>query len=524
MKQKNWALIFLVAGVVCFGAFGIYNFMAKDNGAFTLEDISGDRKYLNDFPLEGYGGDALNSLEFTLINGEMDVMHHSYGTNALRNIRNGEEIGQNEFLSYFQYAWDNDGSHTDTVAVPAEDAKVNYEKKPSISLFEEYTQSYRYGETITTDKIDIYASVLQIIGDDSFYAKYPTGLSIAESTVFTISSTAEKGSGTWTYQNSYDSGFIGEEHDIRKLKSYSADLGKEVFSVTVPDERCEGKTYIYRVTPGENISHRSYSEVGLEKYINDIRSNGTAEPFLPVPDPKVRRIVGLEGIGEEYLAVFLIEKDDFIAEIYDMDAKLIGTARKTLGTALDVSKTKDRMVEEYLRANQIDIYQVPFADGVSLHVLVTDRVVMEEEQEDYGSDIYDAVTARMLLWITPDGVVQNTYSKHSEITAIRGDKILLIDHAYAAEKEELVKVVDIVFKETRSIEVLDATSFTSLYKGYISSDFWQDDLQQLTKIDNAGGNAYIKQEKIYSEGNNTTDKIREVVECKPIGGRGGNTW
>ena len=90
----------------------------------------------------------------------------------------------------------------------------------------------------------------------------------------------------------------------------------------------------------------------------------------------------------------------------------------------------------------------------------------------------------------------------------------------APEKEEMLKVVKFWSSDTSRIRVLDAETLEVLYEGRIKNDFWQDDLKQLAKIDNAGGNAYVQPSQ-------STGRFREqrgISELKPIGGRSGNLW
>lgn len=518
MKKRNWTLLCLAAGAVTFGAFGAWHALAKDNGTFLLEDVSGDRAYLSAFPLEGYGGNHVNSVEFTIIDGELDVTHHSYDRNTLKNIRTGRETGQSEWMSYFSYAWDSDGSDGDTLARPAPGAKLEYSPTPGIGLFEEYTEHYRVGETITADQIEIYGEVRAFFDDENSIARYPTGLTITEPTVFTYSATQKNG-GTTAYMNSYEYGYIGEAYGIRKLESFSTELGKTIFAVTVPDARCAGETYIYRVTPEEKPYHRLYKDVPLQEYITREQDPiGTAEPFLPVPDPAERRIVGLEGLGEEYLAVFLLEGDDFIAEIYDMDANFIGSARQTLTSTRD-PYPEFRVVKEYQQAHEIDVYFVPYEEGCSLSIRVSDRVVLEEEKEDYGDDVHTGVTGRMLLWITADGVELVGSDYDTTIAAVRGDYVLLLDHARAPEKDKIVDVVGTFMEETYEITILDAASRNVLYKGRLKNDYWQDALDGLARVDNGGANAYVE-----NSGVGWRQDGRSIEELKPIGGRSGDIW
>ena len=522
MKKRNWTLLCLMGGLMCFGVFGVYNVMAKDNGTFELEDMAGDRAYLSDFPLEGYGGDHVNSMEFTIIDGKLDVAYHSYNTEALKNIRTGREIGQSEWMSYFSHAWNSDGSYCDTEAVPSSGAEMEYSPEPSIHLFEEFPEKYRYGETIKVDEIDIFGEVRAEFGKDRFISRYPTGLSMKEPVVFTHGATAKNGGNTSAYMNSYNQGFVGEEYDIRVLDSYSAEVGETVFAVTIPDERCVGETYIYKVSP-EKVGPNRYKEETLEEHITDRTTKGTVEPFLPVPDPKEKCIVGLEGIGEKYLAVFLTVGQNFITEIYNMEGNLIGSAQITLVSAID--DEENRVVKQYLRANEIDLFYVEYEEGTSFSIKVTDRVVFESNHDDgeyYYDDTSDTVTGRMLLWITEDGVEQSEYQEASAVAAVRGDKILLINHAIAPEKEELSEIIGISTRETWMITVLDGETFDVLYEGILKNDFWQDDFKQLTKIDSAGGNAYIVKHSDYSVG--ALDGNRSIVELKPIGGRSGDIW
>lgn len=521
MKKRNWTLICLVTGVFCFGAFGIYNVLAKDNGTFELEDVAGDRSHLSDFPLEGYGGDSVNSFEFKIIDGEVDITYHSYDQNTMKNVRQGREIEQSEFMSYMKYAWNEEGSYNQTVAVPSDQAKREYKPEPSMDLFYEYANEYRFGETLKVDEVDLYSEVGAFHENKDLIARFPIGLKLKEPTIFTYGSTSESGSRTVAYMDTYKDARYDRDYIENYLKSFSTEVGDTVFAVTMPDERCEGTTYIYKVTLEEQV-HRSGADQTLEERIMDRSEKGSAEPFLPVPDYKDKIIVGLEGIGEDYLAVFLVEENEFVAKIYDMDANLIGTARKELKDSME-DIPEGRELKRLLQANDIEVFYVEYEEGVSVSISVRDRVIMEEENAElYGSgdDIFESVTANMLLWVTDDAVRQYDCNERAEINAVRGNKILLIGQMVAPEKEEMLKVVKFWSSDTSRIRVLDAETLEVLYEGRIKNDFWQDDLKQLSKIDNAGGNAYVQP----SQSTGRLRGQRAISELKPIGGRSGDLW
>lgn len=536
MKKRNWTLICLAAGIACFGAFGVYNGIARSKGSFELEDISGDRAHLADFPLEGYAGDNRNTVEFTIMDGKLEKKHHSYDIDAMENIRIAREIGKSEFAAYFSHMWREEGSAANTEAVPSKDAKLKHEDVPSIDKFEiyhmnNYMNNYRYGETITADKTDIYVTIYQTRKDKSMrthsrgVARFPSGLTLTEPILFTYGNTAENRNGNEEQMDSYTHGFVGEEYGIRMLKSYSAEVGDTVYAVVAPDARCEGKTYIYQVKTEENNMGTAYQEPSLEEYITDRWTTGKAEPFLPVPDPAERSIVGLQGIADRYLAVFLTEGDDFIAEIYDTEANFIGSARKTLRNVLEMSESrKNAEVTGYLRANRVDFFYVPWEDGVSLSLAVTDRATYMEADENevsgYREDCYDDVAGRLLLWITPDGVEQSKYNGKGTNLAIHGDKILRLDTVIAPEKEKLTEIFRGYMPETMQIEVLDAKTLKPLYQGRLKNDFWQDTLTELAYMDNAGS-GYAKVEQNYYH---EMQSERAVAKLQPIGGRSGDRW
>ena len=310
MKKRNWTLLCLIGGIVCFGLFGVYNLIAKGQETFELEDISGDRAFLADFPLEGYAGDHVNRLEFTIVDGKLDVKHHPYSTDVLANIRLGREAGRNPLGAYFSPTQNREFYSAETEAVPTEKAKLEREKVSNVQRFSEYLEEYQYGETITADRTDIYLEVSGFSGGKRKTARFPSGLTLTEPILFTYGSVAQNDNGNMFDRNSYKDGFVGEEYGIRTLRSCAAKLGDSIYAVVAPDERCEGTTYIYRVETKKRETDR-IPDWTWENEIMDRSTWGEAEPFLPVPDPAKRRIVGMEGIDDTYLVVFLTEGAGF---------------------------------------------------------------------------------------------------------------------------------------------------------------------------------------------------------------------
>ena len=90
MKKRNWVLECMICALVLFFGFGIYMTLSRDNVTFELEDLQGDRSYLSDFPLEGYGGGDGDSFRFTILNGELDVEYYPYTNEQLANMIEAE--------------------------------------------------------------------------------------------------------------------------------------------------------------------------------------------------------------------------------------------------------------------------------------------------------------------------------------------------------------------------------------------------------------------------------------------------
>ncbi len=500
MKKQNWVGISLLGSLVCMIAFGAYVVSARQKNTVYLEDIQGDAAYLKAFPLEGVMGDQTESTAFTLINGNLETKHCAYGTDDWKAIEENHRMGIRGIHAYLYAPISGDHFMISTNVVPAKGAKQEYTQECQVGLFDAYTDAVK-GETITTDAVEVLCDVeafyMTSRGIHSAYgrsniARFSTGLVMRDQPyIFAVGAEEHERLDYINYRhcyNNYNDSYAGEEDGVHQLRDYVTNVGNEIYAVVAPDQRCEGTTYVYRVSVEAEKPATYSGDMDFSDFLNMREEYGTAEPIVAVPDAKESSVVGLEGIGENQFALFSVKDNMWVVDVYDAKGALVGSVKQEIqwDTIPNYRFTGDPRFE-------IKCRQTKFEDGISLSVNL--RGTMYEDtaktSSDYGST-YETDIGRMLLWITKEGVTEMPMDDTVRDAVSNGKQVLYWDIQAAEEGKKLDEIKRYGTMDEVTIKIIDAQEQNTLYEGRLRTDCWQDKLTEIANIDNAKENGYLQ--------------------------------
>ena len=497
MKKRNWVLEGILCSVLCFIVFGCYMTQAKGMGEFMLEDIEGDRAALSAFPLEGHGGGQRSSFQYTVSENGLQVRHYSYGVSDLERLMQAEQNGMLRWMGHFRSAplqWD---VEEDTMPVVAEDSQVTEENISKLNLFEDYRGDEAEGETVTMDAADIFCEIGRWVTTRrsgsrtlGYYvkARYDTGLTLRDKPYFYT------GDGTWSINN-YNSTVTGEQLD--RLSTYTAQIGDTIYAVTAPDERCEGQTYVFRLEMADDREiPEDYEESSPEKSAYDRSAIGEAVPIIPIPDVTESRVVGLAAVdGQERLLLYRADGQRFFADLYDTQGKLLDSAEMQLANESERYESVDYEYEyeDFIIASEVYTTVVPWEEGNSVEIAVSGYLQAKENENQFGGVMM--TTGRMLLWIEPDGSMEQLAREEGERAVVRGGSILYLTWPTPEEEEQIFNITGYgTGSDQCEIRVCDRSNGEVLYRGLLKTDFWQDDLGLLAEIDTGKRADYTNQQ------------------------------
>ncbi len=498
MKKRNWVLEGILCSVLCFIVFGCYMAQAKGMGDFTLEDIEGDRAALAAFPLEGHGGGQRSSFQYTISGNGLQVRHYSYGVQALERLMQTEVNGAARWVGNFYYVPAYLELDVETIPIAAKDAHVTRQEGSTASLFEGYCGPEQMpGETVTMDAADVFCeiqkwNVLKRRGTSStgYFDKvrYDTGLTLRDKPYFYTNE-------DMAIRNSYSSTVAGETD--RTLTTYTAQIGDTIYAVTAPDERCEGQTYVFRLEMADDREiPEDYDESSPEKSAYDRSAIGEAVPIIPIPDVTESRVVGLAAVdGQERLLLYRADGQRFFADLYDTQGKLLGSAEMQLTNESEryASVDYEYEYEDFIIASEVYTTVVPWEEGSSVEIAVGGYLQAKENENQFGGVMM--TTGRMLLWIEPDGSMEQLAREEGERAVVRGGSILYLSWPAAKEEEQIFNIIGYgTGSDQCEIRVCDRSSGEVLYRGLLKTDFWQDDLGLLAEIDTGKRADYTNQQ------------------------------
>ena len=440
----------LIAFTILGAVVGGMNLIKGDvKGHFQLEVAEGDISVLSSFPLEGYGGNENDSFRFSMIDGDIKSKHYGYGEERMGKILESEALGETGLLKYIYEPAPGGDVFSRAIIIAAEDANTVQENIVDESLERVRNMQYDKGFTIRTDKVDVFCETeiersSQRIGISSWsvkedMARFDTGLSMADKEYFFVTGTSENGYYDYdNYYNNYDYAQEGSWYSDNRLKSYSVKIGDEAYVVVAPDERCEGQTYVFKVSAyyGDHLFAAKDNFWDTVHYHDMV---GNAEPIIPVPEFKDGRVIGLDKIEEEgLLLLHTIRGNKAYTDVYDTKGEFLG------GGEVDLNG------ETYAYA-EADI--IHFEDGISVDIRM---------KEDYDAE---KAVGKMLLWIDKDNHIQQIIRDDQMDHAIVRNDLVLYLHSNEEEDLPVIGIMGCPMNGVDTVKVCDRENGQVLFEG-----------------------------------------------------------
>lgn len=445
-KVEIGIIAFTFLGAVVFGM----NLLKGDvKGEFQLETIEGDSSVLANFPLEGYGGNTNDSFRFSMIDGKIDAKHYGYSGERMGKILESESLGETGLLKYVYEPAPGGDVYAQAIIIAAEDANTVQENIVDESLERVRNMEYEEGITIRTDKVDVFceteierSSQRTGIGTWSVeldMARFDTGLSMADKEYFFVTGTGERGYYDYdNYYTNYDYSPEGKRYSEDRLTAYRVKIGDEAYVVVAPDERCEGQTYVFKVSAyyGDHLFAAKDNFWDTVHYRDMV---GKAEPIIPVPEFKDGRVIGLDEIEEKgLLLLHIIRGNKAYTEVYDTEGTLLGSAEMELNG------------ENYKYA---EVNLIQWEDCCSVDVRM---------KEDYNTN---GAIGKMLLWIDKDNHIQQIAREADMDHAIvRNDKVMYL-HSDTEKELPVIGIMGCDMNGVDFVKVCDRESGQVLFKG-----------------------------------------------------------
>ena len=129
--MKNKAIWTLTLSILLFADFlGLMHYR-QGQETFHLEDLEGEREYLNIFPIEGIAGDGTQGVSFRIENGEVTTKFQPFGTDEIRDLFYAKRKGLTGIQKY-GYRYYNSGFENELTgfvdSAPSVDAVIRRER------------------------------------------------------------------------------------------------------------------------------------------------------------------------------------------------------------------------------------------------------------------------------------------------------------------------------------------------------------------------------------------------------------
>lgn len=445
-KPAIGLIAFTVLGVA---ASGINLIKSDTRGHFQLETVEGDSSALTNFPIEGYGGNENDSFRFSLIDGEVNAKHYGYSEDRMGKILESEALGETGFLKYVYEPAPGGDVFAQAIIIAAEDANTVQEDIADESLERVRNMEYEQGITIRTDKVDVFCETeiersSQRTGIGSWsvkqdMARFDTGLSMADKEYFFVTGTGENGYYDYdNYYNNYDYSPEGSWYSEDRLTTYRVKIGDEAYVVVAPDERCEGQTYVFKVSAyyGDHLFAAKDNFWDTVHYRDMV---GKAEPIIPVPEFKDGRVIGLDEIEEKgLLLLHTIRGNKAYTDVYDTKGVFLGGGEVELNG------------ESYAYAEANIIH---WEDGISVDIRM---------KEDYDAD---KVAGKILLWIDKDNHIQQIVRDDQMDQAIVRNDLVLYLHSNTEEELPVIGIMGCPMIGVDYVKVCDRENGQVLFEG-----------------------------------------------------------
>ncbi len=458
MKKRNHVLEILICTALAFVVFLGYMTLAEGKGVFEIEDISGDRRHLNDFAFEGIAGDEYGQVHFVWQDGELQRDYYAGDANQVDDVLLQKKEGKNIFSQYFQQTESSYNVDHELQPVPAADAAIrsinaleDVKGELQTELSEELSYiSYDSIEGTAADKLDIYLELDDY--ENRKAARFFTGLQkTGEEYYFLRVAYSDRSTQMHHRENLEDMGISAVE------------MEDAWYTILRTGPEIEGETALFRIPKAEmiHLDKRPFEELWDKDYTGVVY--GTAEPLLTFSVDRENRIAGMEKVGEDKLLLARSENDILYMELYDTEGNLLDRTEAGVEGFADCEIDTVQRIE---RENQLVIW----------------FTVSETDPE---SDEY-RVVARCCFNVEDDTItpIPLNEKEHSRYVDVQNGKVLTMSSISSSLQMDAIRTYA-VGETGYYIRVDDLATGERLYHGRLQTDF-EEDIDKFYSVFNIG--------------------------------------
>ena len=317
MKKRNRVLEILACTALAAVVFLGYMFTAQDNGVFYIEDMEGDKTYLEDFAFEGIVGDETGQVHYIWQDGELKTDYYPGSTAQVDDVLYQKKLGKKVISQYFKQLDNTLYPTPDLEAAPSAGAEVQsfdkLEDLPAEIRVEVEQEVQGRGiyelEAAVTDSVDIFAEVNDY--EKQKTTRYFTGLQLT-------------GKEYYFADVEYNNGGVrmGTGNHVQNYGVSSVDMGDAWYTIMNTDATCEGEIYLQRIPKDGMISMRERPQEHWDDLYYDA-TYGETEIIKTFPVNTEKCIISMEKADKDRLLLAVTENDNLILELYDLEGNLI---------------------------------------------------------------------------------------------------------------------------------------------------------------------------------------------------------
>ncbi|NLM74845.1 MAG: hypothetical protein GX187_01980 [Clostridiaceae bacterium] len=303
--KKHSAAIVLLVNIILLVVLMLWLQNSIKAASFALEDLFGQRDYINGICITGSLHDTGHSLEFSLEDGKISTRTIVYDTYS-------DYLDQ---IRYYPYNWsliDNKNTEvlasiTDRISDTAE--TIVQKQEFNTGEFSEYGEDVILKTTIYADEVDYYCNIS--LFDDLFKkAIFKTGISRKSDRkefMFEEERVYIKKENEMIPIYSSQGGASAYNH---KIYPKVVKIGEKYYVTITTNEFCIGSGGIYRI---DGFEHFNYEKdlVGKVTKIVDVDLKGGK-----------LKVIGLEPVSDKLL-LLLIDNNKLVVQLYDTDGNFL---------------------------------------------------------------------------------------------------------------------------------------------------------------------------------------------------------
>lgn len=497
--MKNKGIITMLCAILILAGFSAGMTQARDNGTFAIQDIEGQREYLNVFPIEGVMADATHGMIFQIVDGEASCRYLPYPSEVINTLFQAERAGIQgwEKYSYHEFGFDTPY----TVSAPSADATVEEFDGIHPDVMERLEWIYgnreiKSGDSAVTDQIDIYM-IYDTWDEPQGSFRMWSGMTMADKEYYYTRAyeSDDKSSGMW---------FDYESYSEEGLTAYCYNIGGRYYAIAASNENCRGETRLFSFAAEDSYKNTDRDWDTNPPMYSDAEY-GDVQILQRFPVDATNRIMGMVAAGDQHMGIFRVAGDELYFELYDLQGKLVDSILLAQGKSSSFDEITSRCVI--------------WADG-DVSLLYEAYRITEQE----GESLVMEQNVIGMLQLNEEGLKHFMLSGDGGMLSVCKNNLILIAGPDFYDDMESFPYQN--YQEFY-LTVTNAETQKVLYRGKLETDMKEDYLKLVSEYDIAKSRGYLQEGKnqeinVYS--GDVYKRIRQIQAIAIIDGRRESRW